>query len=481
MKRNLLYYIYPRRCGMLCLNLNRVAKYLPLFNGRRIMFVALDASTVSVEAFKRLAESQKLDLSAFELRYVQNDPAMGEDRYFMEMLRMVMNDSPDECTFFAHAKGVSRDLYRRRGCDMQEILLWTDLLYELNLSSPESVKEALRNHVCAGAFFQHERRIVLPTEWFYAGTFFWIRHSAVSALPWHEILFQRNAAECWLGNLVSADRAFNFGPLSATYGYYQEEIWRRIYPELEPLPFVKTSLVTTCMNRQSFLAKSLASWDGHCFKEIIIVDWSSERPVHEMEILRRLKTPLRIVRVDGQTIFNAGNARNLGASLAEGEYLAFVDSDMLLEGRTVKVERAPTGARPRRTPVYTGQSKLIKTWLRKGWFYHGQDQLPPFGLLLVHKDDFHRVNGYSENMPAYGYEDNDIYFRLEAAGCKRMYLDERSVHHQEHDNTLRVQHRAKVPGDLGDSVLYNRDNAKPWKVNSPHHVPAHTVITPQEV
>jgi len=175
----------------------------------------------------------------------------------------------------------------------------------------------------------------------------------------------------------------------------------------------RVTLVTTCKNRWAFLNRSLPTWLNKGFKEIIVVDWSSDEEIAEqIAHMPAGSTPVSVVRVEGEEIFNGGMARNTGAKHVKTDYVLFIDSDMTMKDWSLA-------------------SSLS---LVPGKFFHGPHNIPPFGTSLVRMEDFKKVNGYSELYPAYGWEDNDLYNRLEASGLRRCFFDERMVEHIEHDD-----------------------------------------------
>jgi hypothetical protein len=99
-----------------------------------------------------------------------------------------------------------------------------------------------------------------------------------------------------------------------------------------------------------------------------------------------------------------------------------------------------------------------------GRFYHGPHNIPPFGTSLLRADDFRKVNGYSELYRAYGWEDNDLYNRLEASGSQRRLYDDRIVEHLEHSDELRTQYRDQQGKKLHETIWENR-TIEPWTTN----------------
>lgn len=95
------------------------------------------------------------------------------------------------------------------------------------------------------------------------------------------------------------------------------------------IPPVEVSFVIPSYNSQDTIAdtiRSIESQVGGLSHEIVIVDSSTHEQVREtvkrFELVRYVHNPVRLF---------PGEARNLGARIVEGTYLAFVDSDVILQ------------------------------------------------------------------------------------------------------------------------------------------------------
>ena len=64
------------------------------------------------------------------------------------------------------------------------------------------------------------------------------------------------------------------------------------------------------------------------------------------------------------------------------------------------------------------------------------------GFIYVYRDIFFHAGGYS-NFENYGYDDDDLYNKLEAKGYKREFLDltgDKYIYHNPHDDSSRTEH-----------------------------------------
>jgi len=411
---------------MLALNLFLLRKYSRIFNGRKIIFAVEEEGLVD-QLHLTWMFNDTHDIRPYELIMVPK----GQDACLPKMLESVRSTDPNEITFYAHAKDTSLEVLRHKSID--ELSLWTEEIYRDNLEDPDHVDEILRKYPCAGTF--KRRDFHHPEVWSYKDNFFWFNHEQLFRADWSGITTGLTA-DNYICRQFTYDQSYNFR-------IEKSDRTRCMNPITNWDPS-KVTLVTTCKNRWEFLNNSLPTWLNKGFKRIIIVDWSSDIEVAgHLEHMPVGSTPVTVVRVEGETIFNGGMARNIGALQVRGEYAMFIDSDMVIKDMS--------------------QAHVIS--LVHDRFYHGPHNIPPFGTSLVRMEDFWNVNGYSELYLSYGWEDNDLYNRLEASGLRRCFYDERMVEHIDHDDSLRAQYRDQRGRKLHETIWHNRDEVEAWTSN----------------
>ena len=452
MKRNLLYYVQPRQCSMLAYNLYLLHKYHEIFNGRKVVFSSEEEEGLTMEGIHldwMLNDTHRI--GPYELTTVSHDVCGMEDSFF-KMLEMVESSDPEEVSFFAYAKDTSVEALE--GCDVGELSAWVEPMYRNNLSDPDQVDDAMGQFPCAGTF-KHVTQEGRQSPWSYAGPFFWFNHEKFFTPGWrNEVGAARTLGDC-LGIRYPYDLARNFGG-NAYLEIHSDQNRRKNFCRA-PRNFdpSRVTIVTTAKNRWEFLNKSMTTWMGKGFHEIIVVDWSSDTEVSShIERMPLGSNRVTVVRVDGEEVFNGGMARNTGARHISSDYALFIDSDMTLEDWSVADGISMTPGR----------------------FYHGPHNIPPFGTSLVRTDDFRNINGYSELYPAYGWEDNDLYNRLEESGLQRCLYDDRMAAHIDHDDELRARHRDQNGKMLHETVWSNRDIEK-W---TPEHRQSEKLFSLQE-
>ena len=204
------------------------------------------------------------------------------------------------------------------------------------------------------------------------------------------------------------------------------------------------SIICTVKNRTNPLKISLTSW-LMCKKinEIIIVDWSSDE---EINYLLKIDDRIKIVRVDNKKNFNVAASCNLAVDFVTNEYFIKMDADYVLN------------------PYYN----FIDDYkLEDKSFLCGNYRLDdsPFykylnGFIYLKKEDFLRVKGFNENIENYGYDDDDLYYRLQLNNLFRhdIPVNPKVVFHIPHSDAERVANY-ETKNHL-ESLKINRSVAK---------------------
>lgn len=187
---------------------------------------------------------------------------------------------------------------------------------------------------------------------------------------------------------------------------------------------MKVSMICAVMNRNALIEPALENWlAAEGVEEVVLVDWSSNVPVRDGLSRKLLEDPkLRIYRVVGESRWILSHAFNLAASLAKSYWIAKVDIDYRIDSG------------------FFGQFDLpADAFIRGDWeFAMTQEDKFLNGFLLVRKQVYFLINGYNENLIAYGYDDSDFYSRLTSAGLTPISLVPKWIHHVPHDDTLRL-------------------------------------------
>lgn len=239
-------------------------------------------------------------------------------------------------------------------------------------------------------------------------------------------------------------------------------------------PSIKYSVIIPTYNNQNHLRVVLR----HLYRqsvgldnfEVIVVDDGGTDQTQElvMELLGKFPKPMNFKyiffkrtrqRVMGDAQYRAGISRNLGVKNAEGEYLCFLDSDIVTPSsylESVGLALQEWGAvQARRINLshdasyldlnyeeikgdadcipdedYWEQFNDSKSWhqVAYNWKYVCTHSFS------MRKDVFWEVGGLKKNFIFYGFEDTDLGYRLVKAGYKLHLLDVK-VYHLFHENT----------------------------------------------
>jgi glycosyltransferase involved in cell wall biosynthesis len=190
-------------------------------------------------------------------------------------------------------------------------------------------------------------------------------------------------------------------------------------------------IVTTCMGRLLQLRQTLGPMlTQDSGVPVVVVDYSC--PDCAGDWVEANHPAARLVRVPGRSRFNASAARNIGARHAGAEWIAFVDSDVVLDA---------------------GFAAEVRRLVAPGGFYRCRSDDPGLGGTFVcARDDFERVGGYDEVYPCWGEEDNDLFDAFEFAGLARRSYPVELVRHLAHDDDARTRYYPLTEKELGHAI-----------------------------
>lgn len=192
------------------------------------------------------------------------------------------------------------------------------------------------------------------------------------------------------------------------------------------------SLVTCSMNRTDNLLLALPSWlaaDG--IDQIVIVDWCSDIPVQETLRAHDISsTRIKVVRVENEPRWILSYAFNIGFRLARHKNILKVDSDIIVH------------------PDFLRSNILQpRSYIAGNWRDVGDDQAFVNGFFYAARKDLLKVNGFNEFITTYGWDDDDLYDRLNASGLERRNVAQGMIFHVDHDDEERVSGLGKGTTD----------------------------------
>ena len=193
------------------------------------------------------------------------------------------------------------------------------------------------------------------------------------------------------------------------------------------------SFVTTCKGRLAHLQQTLphmVAQGADC--EVVVVDYDC--PDGTAAWVNANHPAVRVVKVEAEPLFRHARARNLGAKAANGDWLAFVDADILLHAD------------------YSG--RLIPLLQARHYYRPESTQLDAWGNVICRKSDFDAIGGYDEVMCGWGGEDDDLYLRLSLLGSEAASFPGELVEAIGHDSADRVRF-----SDVSDRWVTQRAHA----------------------
>lgn len=197
----------------------------------------------------------------------------------------------------------------------------------------------------------------------------------------------------------------------------------------------EVSVIIPTRNRAGMLRYSLQRLFAQDLEEgsfeIIVIDDASEDDTSD--IVEQTKPYFRdLVYQKQKTKTSAGAARNVAIALAKAPLLVFLDDDALVgvsflrrhrdahRRLNAKVVTGPIIEITDPTEAEDGNSRLGSGWHRNPF---------PSGNVSVAADAVRAVGGFDEQFQAYGWEDPELYRRLEKRGLGRHFDPDAAIFH----------------------------------------------------
>lgn len=224
---------------------------------------------------------------------------------------------------------------------------------------------------------------------------------------------------------------------------------RRVFETLLFTPDPSTvSIVAACKNRHASLHQALPTWlASQSVREIILVDWNSDPPLYDMLDLPN-RSKVKLVRVRNEPSWVLSRAYNLAINLSTSPVILRVDCDYALAPNILHVHNV---------------SELDKVFYTGNWLLaRDHDEVHLNGILLISRSHFLSVGGYDERIQTYGWDDDDLYTRLQNANLTKLNISYDHVHHVRHNDSVRTQEGVKfaqVQIDVNRLIL---EKIPPW-------------------
>lgn len=210
-------------------------------------------------------------------------------------------------------------------------------------------------------------------------------------------------------------------------------------PRILPGGSPGVSVVSCSMNRTENLLRALPSWLAlPAVSEVVIVDWSSQEPVMAALQAAGITDPrVRIVRVDGAPRWVLSQAFNAGFRAARHDTILKLDADIVLSDDFMTRNALPGNA----------------AFVAGNWRTAAKGQEHVNGFFLVGKSGLARVGGFNEFITTYGWDDDDLYARLQAAGLERRDVAPDTIYHLPHTDEARTGEATADQRSARESVM----------------------------
>lgn len=178
----------------------------------------------------------------------------------------------------------------------------------------------------------------------------------------------------------------------------------------------KISLCTVCMNRLHHLKVTLPKNIEDNLKygnvEFVILDYNSSDELEvwiKTEMAKYLeKGIVNYFKTDEPTFFLRSHAKNVVSRCASGEIICNVDADNFTGKGFVDYVN---------NEFNKSQAIFMATNINNTSRDSG-------GRICMKTSDFHKISGYDESMTGYGFEDEDLKYRLEMLPLKRIEIEQ---------------------------------------------------------
>lgn len=226
------------------------------------------------------------------------------------------------------------------------------------------------------------------------------------------------------------------------------------------------SVVIPCHNGGTYLRQTIGSVLAQTqppAEIVVVLDHSTDE---SLDIIRSFDSRVRYVEVD---LRSAAAARNLGAQLASGQALMFLDADDVLGPTALQslakgLAAIPDGialcpwfrleldagtwvCRPPSVPSGQQPDDLLGGWL-KGWYY------PPCSILWS-RDALQRAGGWGDDITV--NDDGDLMFRALAEGVNHTLVPDGAAYYRRVPNGASLSGQRLTPGGLASQLtVYER-------------------------
>lgn len=241
---------------------------------------------------------------------------------------------------------------------------------------------------------------------------------------------------------------------------------------------MRVSLIISTYNKPAYLEQvfeSILQLNNYPDEVIVADDGSTSETAH---LIERYQSgfPVPLIHVwQEDKGFRLSRSRNNGILQSSGDYLIFIDDDLILHPKFISDHRkyAAKGCFYCGSRVRLGKAKTLAImnhhrYVVSFWEKDIQSRINAIRIPFLHtiikgpgytykrlrgchmafwKEDLVKINGFDERYTSWGREDSDIAMRMMHAGVKRINLKWAAV-------CYHMYHKMEQPSTTNDSLLF---------------------------
>jgi len=179
-------------------------------------------------------------------------------------------------------------------------------------------------------------------------------------------------------------------------------------------------IATACMNRELNLAKAIPIWLKSGADKIHIIDWSSEVNLQQfIEDKLGVNPKVKFFRINNKRKWILTHAFNLALSSLDTNFIAKFDCDHICKNNFLK-----------------------ELDLGKGIFYRfnfKDNKIGTNGAFICDRNILEQVNFFDERITTYGWDESDLFERIQEFAKAIIFLDSNLIDHLPHTNKSRTE------------------------------------------
>ena len=167
-----------------------------------------------------------------------------------------------------------------------------------------------------------------------------------------------------------------------------------------------TSIIMVCRDKKETQLKAVEGACNASAGEVVVVDWSS-KPSDAVDAWTHCPNggQLQVIRVENETTWELGRAYNLALTFATRRNVLKIDCDSALTPDFISAHPDPATSKR----FYAGNWKVARD----------ENEIHLNGIVYASREHWLRVGGYDERITSYGWDDDDLYARLEKHARRR--------------------------------------------------------------